>query len=293
MLPSTLTPQLLRQLELLKLKSRRSYLGSRQGGHLSLKRGHGIEFSDYRQYEIGDHPRYIDWNVYARSERIYVKRFQEEEDISILILLDTSASMGTPAGEGKWERARDLAIALSYVGLLQQDTVNIAALGKFFSPQYYGGRAIHHIGNALTELTPSGQVNLVKETLLAVSQIRFPGVAIFISDFLMPRDEIRQCFNLLRAKNLDITALQVLSPSDISPFENLSSLVAVDSETGEEMALSADENVRNQYGALLQDHNQWLEKYLTEAHISHVSLASTKSLDSVLVEDLTATGLLQ
>ena len=69
MLPASFTNEFLRQLELLRLQGRRAFLGTRQGGHLSIKRGHGIEFSDYRNYELGDHPRYIDWGVYARSER--------------------------------------------------------------------------------------------------------------------------------------------------------------------------------------------------------------------------------
>ena len=84
----TFTPAFLRQLELLRLRARRSYLGTRQGGHLSLKRGHGIEFSDYRKYELGDDPRHIDWSAYARSERLYIKRFREEQDLSVLLLLD-------------------------------------------------------------------------------------------------------------------------------------------------------------------------------------------------------------
>ena len=78
----------LKQLELLKINSRRSFLGSRQGGHASIKRGHGIEFSDYRKYVPGDDPRHIDWNVYARTERVYVKRFQEEQDLSVFIFLE-------------------------------------------------------------------------------------------------------------------------------------------------------------------------------------------------------------
>ena len=73
----------LAQLELLRLESRNKFLGSRQGGHLSLKKGHGIEFSDYWQYEIGDNPRYIDWKAYGRTDKLYVKQFQEEQDLLV------------------------------------------------------------------------------------------------------------------------------------------------------------------------------------------------------------------
>ena len=104
MLPEVFTPAILRQLEMLKLSSRRAFLGQRQGAHLSLKRGQGVEFYDYRKYELGDNPRHIDWGLYGRSERIYVKRFREEQSLSVLVLLDSSPSMGVVPVQGisKW-----------------------------------------------------------------------------------------------------------------------------------------------------------------------------------------------
>src|SRR5262245_21429064 len=115
MLPATFTPEFLRNLELFKIKARRAYLGNRQGGHISPKRGHGIEFSDFREYELGDNPRWIDWGVYARTDRLYVRRYQEEQNLSVLVVVDASHSMRTPPEDKKWESARDLALALSYV----------------------------------------------------------------------------------------------------------------------------------------------------------------------------------
>ena len=101
-LPEAFTPEYLRQLELLRIRARRAFLGTKQGGHVSLKRGHGIEFSDFRQYQPGDDPRHIDWSVFARSERLYVKQFQEEQDLTVLLLIDSTASMVTPSNEKKW-----------------------------------------------------------------------------------------------------------------------------------------------------------------------------------------------
>ena len=106
---SIFTPGFFRRLQQLKIKTRRSYLGSRQGSHISKRRGHGLEFSDYRSYVPGDDFRHIDWGVYGRTDRLYVKEFREEQELQVLFLIDTSQSMGFPEAEGKFEFAKDLA----------------------------------------------------------------------------------------------------------------------------------------------------------------------------------------
>ncbi|MCO6429420.1 MAG: DUF58 domain-containing protein [Deltaproteobacteria bacterium] len=293
MLSSTLTPSVLRQLEMLKLNARRAFLGTRQGGHLSIKRGHGIEFSDYRKYELGDHPRYIDWGVYARSDKLYVKRFQEEQDLPVLILLDTSASMATPEEEGKWQRACDVVLALAYISLMQQDAVTVAALGRFITPRLTGASSIHHLSRMLKELEPQGQVDIAPAVHQAVSRIRFPGVAIMVSDFLMDVAVIRESFNFMRAKNLDITALQLLGPSDYMPFDESASIVAVDSETGQEMGLSSSAAARERYASLLSRHLKEVAGYFSEARVQYSVADCTKDFSQYIAQDLAATGLLQ
>ena len=81
MLPALFTPQFLARLETLRIRARRQFLGSRPGGHLSPRRGTGLEFADYRHYTPGDDPRYIDWKLYSRTDRLYIKLFQEEEEL--------------------------------------------------------------------------------------------------------------------------------------------------------------------------------------------------------------------
>lgn len=293
MLPETFTPSYLKQLEMLRLRARRSFLGMKQGTHLSLKRGHGVEFADYRKYELGDNPRHIDWGVYARSEKLYVKTFREEEDMTVLILLDSSASMRTPAGENKWEMARDLALSLAYVSLLQQDQVVMSVLGSFHSPHYSGGRAIHHIGSALASLKPKPAISFLREIQLAVARIRFPGKAILISDFLMPFEDIEAGLLALRSKNLDIAAIQVLSPSDIQPLSQAAEAIAVDSESGQEVELILDDQTRRDYSQLLTEHNDHLEQHLKDQNISFARVVSNSKIGDCVVNDLTAVGLLQ
>ena len=292
MLPNSFTPAFLRQLELLKIRSRRAFLGSRQGGHLSLKRGHGLEFSDYRKYELGDHPRYIDWGLYARSQRLYVKRFQEEQDISVLIILDASASMNIPEEGGKWQRAKEIALALAYVALSQQDNVTLAALGKSAGPIYQGLKSIHHLSDLLGSMKAEGKIDLQRETILAAGRIRFPGIAVFISDFLMPFEELQRAFTFLRSKNLDISAIQILHKSDEDPFHESESYIAVDSESGEEVSLAFEPDLQASYKKHFNNHLHRLSDYCKNNRIAYAKVNSENSVKDIFSENLSYLGLM-
>jgi len=292
MLPEIFTPELLNTLELFHIQAKRAYLGTRQGGHVSIKRGHGIEFSDYRKYELGDNPRHIDWGVYARSDRLYVKRFQEEQDLSVLIVLDTSASMVTPT-TGKWEMARNIGLALAWIALMQQDTVTMAAPGHLVVPRASGARAIHHLGARFSELNVDGRGDFLDSVRQAVNAIRFPGVAIFISDLLMPLADIQAVFNLMRAKNLDITAIQVLSPEDLEPLKGTEEAIVVDSETGEEIPISLAGAQRGEYEFLLEQHNRRLSELFAGGRISFTRVRSDEPLSDVVINNLPRTGLIK
>lgn len=291
--PSTFTTDYLRRLELLRIRSRRTFLGTRQGGHISLKRGHGMEFADYRAYDLGDDPRHIDWGLYGRTEKLYVKRFQEEQDLSVLLLVDGSASMHVPERDGKWAMARDVALSLGYISLMQQDRVTVSVPGVAMSPFYSGGSAFHSMSRFLYSTQSGDQKELVRGVQHAVSRLRFPGVAVIISDFLMPIEDIQSVGNTLRAKNLDILAVQILGPNDIAPFEELDYLIAVDSETGDEVELALTEDVREEYGVRLAEHNHLLREYLAEARIGYALGISNQPVPDFVVNELSKATLLQ
>jgi len=292
-LPPIFTPDFLRQLELLKLRSRRAFLGTRQGGHQSLKRGHGIEFSDFRNYEPGDDPRHIDWSLFARTERLYVKVFQEEQDINVLLLIDASASMLVPERDRKWETARDIALALAYVALLQQDRVTLSVPGIFHSPFYNGGAGVHRLAHDIAGLRLEGGENLLKGVQQAVARLRFPGIAVLLSDFLMPFDQVERLCNVLRAKNLDITAIQVLGANDIKPLEQQTHVLAVDSESGEEIELSLNDDARADYDDLLAEHNARLREYFASARIAYALAPAAEGARDFVIQKLAHTALMQ
>ncbi|WKZ57600.1 MAG: DUF58 domain-containing protein [Bdellovibrionota bacterium] len=289
MLPANFTPAYLRQLELLKIRSRRAFLGSRQGGHVSPKRGHGIEFADYRKYELGDNPRHIDWGVYARSDRVYVKRFQEEQDLSVLVLLDDSASMDTPSGSGKWQRAKDIALSFAYIALMQQDRVCVSIPSSGDQPFSSGPRAIHRIAETLESATVGAQYDFLSSAQRAISRVGFPGVAIFISDLLMPLENTIAILDAMRARNLDITVVQLLGPEDREISEG--AMVAVDSETGEQLEIVVDQRLREEYRALMDSFNARLVDYFHSHSIAYVLCDARQPLTEFVVENLIRTGL--
>lgn len=293
MLPETFTPRFLRQLELFKIHARRTFLGTRQGGHVSPKKGHGIEFSDYRMYQLGDNPRHIDWGVYARSDRLYVKRFQEEQELSVMLLLDTSRSMMTPPAEGKWEYVRDLALSISYIALMEQDSVAIALPGSESSPFVHGGRAIHRLGALLAERPTAQSTNFVRDVQLSLARVRFPGVGIFISDLLFSLDELGAIANSMLARNLDCTVLQVLGPSDLEPWKSAGSGLAADSESGEEIELGFDAGTEAEYTFLLHRHIQEVRHFLHQKRIAFVQIGSNEPLATAMTKHLPRMGLLK
>ena len=136
-LPEEFTPDFLARLEHLRIQTRREFEGLGKGAHLSPRRGSSLEFSDFRHYALGDDFRFIDWGLYGRTDKLYIKLFKEEEDLLTYIFLDASASMGLPEADRKFPMAVATALAFAYVALAQGDRVMVRVLagdGKASTP---------------------------------------------------------------------------------------------------------------------------------------------------------------
>lgn len=296
MLPALFTPDYFKQLEVLQFKTKRAFLGSRQGGHISPRKGHGIEFSDYRKYELGDNPRHIDWGVYGRTDRLYVKRFLEEEDLSVLVLLDASTSMFQPSVAAKWHRARDVALSLSYVALSEHDTVQCCALGHYYSPKMTSLRALHVLAQDLNSLETKERSHedraMTHAMIQAVARIRFPGVAILISDCFVEFHEFEAALNVLRAKNLLITVVQILGPEDLKPLTPGESGRLTDSESGEEIEVAWSEQDAKEYAKGLEMHMSTIKHFCRSAGIQFAQLMPDQDLKDFIVKELPTIGIL-
>jgi len=293
MLPNPFTPAFLTQLETLRLRTRKEFLGSHPGSYSSPRRGTSLEFADYRRYAPGDDLRYLDWGIYARSDRLYVKLFREEVDLFAYIFIDASASMGFPARETKFSPASHLALAFSYVILANHDHVKLHLLQdpSRASPFYRGRRRLTDCVNFATAAMPGGALDLAASLNDHLQRLRRPGKAILISDFLMPAAAYQKGLNLLRSFNLDIAAVQVLSRQEVEPSFPNGSLALVDSESQKEINYNWNSNARRHYQARLAHHNLELKSFCHQSGIHYSLYVNDRDLSDFIFTALPSIGL--
>ncbi len=283
-------PNFYKQLQHLKIHTRRVFLGSRQGGHISLRKGHGLEFADYKQYSMGDDFRNIDWGAFARTDRIYVKQFREEQDLNIQFLLDGSGSMGE---ENKFEFCSKLALALGYVGLTDGDTVSFSILGKKNSPKYSSPKLLGKAEKFLSEITPSGVINFPFEIASAVQRLRTPGKCFVISDFLCDFDKIIEGIKFLIGRNFEVVMFQVLTPNEFNLRLSSDTTKISDAETGEIIDVAFDEKSKREYVKLLAEHIEQIEKFAKKSGVIHVLMSTEENIEEVVLRRLPGLGLLK
>ncbi|HEY3266224.1 MAG TPA: DUF58 domain-containing protein [Armatimonadota bacterium] len=256
-----LSPSELRQLEPLRLASRRSFAGRVRGERLSRNKGISIEFADYRDYSDGDDLRHLDWAILARLDRAAIRTYQDEDDLAVYLALDASASMdfGEPS---KFQHAARLAAAVGFIGLVGSDAVYPLALGHPAAPgRALRGRASHAaLANWVSAWHPTGVNGLAASlTRFAAGSAR-PGMFFCISDGLDPAapDALRA----LAARGHDVVMLQVLSEIELNP-DLEGDLRLLDAETGEAVEITAHSQALRQYAENLAAHNQALEAAAT------------------------------
>ena len=295
MLPEPFTPRFLTQLETLRLHTRKEFLGGHPGSYSSPRRGTSLEFADYRRYSPGDDLRYLDWGIYARSDRLYIKLFREEVDLFAYVFIDASASMLFPSRAEKFLPASHVALALAYVVLANHDRVKLHLLQEpppsSASPFYRGRRRMTDCVEFAASARPAGQLDLAPALGEHLKRLRRPGKAILISDFLMPAPSYQRGLNLLRGFNLDIVAIQVLSRQEVDPPFSNGNLALVDSESQAECQYRWDEAARRNYQARLAHHNSEIRSFCHQSGIHYSLYVTDRDLADFVFATLPAIGL--
>jgi len=237
---------LVRTLEHLSLVSRSRLAGRMAGDRKSPRKGAGIEFADFREYSPGDDLRRVDWNLYARSEKLFLKLFSMDEDRNVTILIDCSRSMsfGSPP---KDLYARRFAAALAYLGLVAMDRVKLVAMadGDIRSLGPLRGRAqFRRVLEWLGTLRSDGGPGLHESTQRFLAAERSPGLALLLSDFLEPGPE--SALRGFAARGFETHVFQVLSPEDVSPTL-AGDLRLVDSESGHSLEVTVSAGLIARY----------------------------------------------
>jgi uncharacterized protein (DUF58 family) len=284
----------LRKLESLALTIRRTTAGQRHGGRRSRRLGAGLEFADHRDYAAGDDLRYLDWNLYGRLGRLALRLFEEDEDLSIDLVIDASASMalGTPP---KLDLALQLGAALAYIGLHNLDRVAVTALGAEGSglPPARGKGRILPILRLLDRVRPVGRTPLTVEVrgLLARRSGRRRGLVVLISDFYDAAGA-RAALEVIRRHRLAAVAIQVSAPDELAPILR-GDLTLRDAETGETRELTVSPKVlaacARRHTALLRD----LEGYCRAQAIPCFAVSSAEPFDALVLRMFRTGGLLR
>ncbi len=248
------------------------------GLHRSPYHGFSVQFSEHRPYTPGDDLRFLDWKVYARRERLYIKRFEEETNLRAYILLDVSGSM---AFGTKWEVARTLAAALAYLLHLQRDAVALWTFpDRVIHPPRTGRLHLQRIFGSLEDLRPEGPPDLAafRESLQAM---RGRSLVIWITDGLMPLPEFLEGVRLSRTARRDVLVFQVLDRDEFRfPFRG--SLRFVDLETGAPVEGVA-EALKAAYVSRLKAHLQNLRDALLSLGVEHTLLSTEEPFLSALL----------
>ncbi len=289
-----LPPETLARLERLTLLSRRALAGQLQGERRSPKRGQSIEFADFRPYTPGDDFRRIDWNAYARLERLFIKLFVEEEDLTVHLLVDTSRSMdwGEP---NKLHFAKQAAAALGYVALHGLDRVTVTAFAPDGAPAprfpaRRGKAAAPALFAFLESLPLSPRTDLGPRLARYAFRAVQRGPALLLSDLLDPT--WRDGLHALAARGFEVTLLHVLSPQERDPDLH-GDLKLRDAESGETLELSADGSTLRRYRQTLAAWEREVAAFCRSRGILHLPVSSDTPLETLLFAHLAARGLVR
>ncbi len=283
----------LARIERLRLNPKRRLTNRSQGEHLTGKGGSSTEFSDYRDYVPGDDVRYVDWNIFSRLHRPYLKLFQFEEEMHIVILVDASSSM---LFDDKLQLAKQLAAAFAVMGLMSMEKVSVFSCNQTgqrpaIFPPCTGRARMKLLFEFLEGLEGGGDfpIDEAVETVLRLHRGR--GIAVLLSDFLT-LGNLQRPLNMLFSSGLEVLGVQILGPSEIDP-EVTGDLRFVDAETSGTLDITSASDLLGIY----QEQRLALESYLADAcrkrNGRFVSVSSRDPLKWILFDLLRRQGWVQ
>jgi uncharacterized protein (DUF58 family) len=286
-----ITPELLRRLEQFQLLAQRRAKSAAKGERRSKARGQSVEFADHRNYVAGDDFRYLDWNLFGRLDRLFLKLYEEERELPVTIFLDASESMtfGTPR---KFDFARQIAAAVGYVALCGFDRVSVRVFPDSTEEAPIRGalRAVRGRKSSLQFFQNIGQLQARGEAAFnealrrGALSARQAGVAIVLSDFLDSAG-YEPGLTALIGRGFQVSAVQILSPEEVNPT-TYGDLRLVDSETGAVQEVTFGKFRLNAYRQTVQNYIQRLREFCQARGVSFFTSTSDASLEKLLLKQL-------
>jgi uncharacterized protein (DUF58 family) len=285
------------RLDAIDVVSRKIFSGKLQGERRSKRRGQSIEFADFRPYVHGDDLRFVDWNIFGRLDRLFLKMFLEEEDLSLILALDTSASMRTGSPD-TFDYARRVAMALAYVGLVNQHRVSLVGFstdGIERASNLRGRRKAADVASWLLAREPSGASGFEPAMRLVGTTRIGRGVMVVLSDFLFA-EGFEKGLNMVAGRGYDVYALQLLAPQVVDPTREgavTGDLLLVDSETGAETEVTVTPELLRIYRERLDRLCGSLRAFCTRRDIVHMVVETSTPVETLMLEYLRRRGLLR
>lgn len=288
-LTSLLTNRDLDRLGRLRINATRRFTNRSRGEHLAAKGGTSTEFCDYRDYSPGDDVRFVDWNIFSRLNRPYLKQFHHEEEMHVAILVDASSSM---LFENKLLMARRLAAAFGVIGLRNQEKVSVTVLRSKTPPARLrpcSGRVSQaKLFKFLEEIEGGGDVPIDQGIEVFLRNHTGRGVAVVVSDFLTAGD-LRRALNLLHSAGLEIFALQVLGPGEIDP-ELSGDVRFVDTESAAHLDITSAGDLLAIYQEYRAAHERMVESLCQQRSGRFVSINAAEPFDRIFFDLLRRKG---
>jgi uncharacterized protein (DUF58 family) len=281
----------LRKLERLTLIANKVRAGAIKGERRSSKRGTSIEFADYRNYVRGDDLRRVDWNIYARLQRPFIKLLEDEEDLAVHLLLDASSSMDWPRSGGrdlhKYLYARRVLAGLAHIALGTGDRVSVTAFRQDQNLRWGPLRGRGHTLNLLTWLEKAhtrGLVNINQAMEdYALRTVR-AGLCIVLTDLMSP-EGYQEGLRALQGRGHEVAVIQILSPDEVDP-EITGDLKLIDVETGVPQEVSIDATMRDLYLQRVEAWRTEINDYCTQRGIHYASVDTSTPWEQLILSEL-------
>lgn len=289
---SLLSAEFMARLDQLDVLSRKLLTGKLKGERRSKRRGQSVEFADYRTYVSGDDLRFIDWNIYARLDRLFLKLFMEEEDLALYILIDVSKSSdyGDP---NKALYMKRVAAALGYIGLVNYNRVSICAVadGVVADTGALRGRTrVARMVDFVSKLQPAGAGNLAEGCHRFALQHRQKGICMVLSDFL-DKGGHENALRYVAGGKYDLFAVHILSPQEIEP-QLVGDLKLRDVEDDDLAEVSITQPLIKQYKANLNAYCLAIKDYLTRRGGTYLFTSTAVPFETLVLNYLRERGLL-
>jgi len=318
-LEDLVSTDLIAKLEPLDISSRKVFFGKAKGERRSKKRGESVEFSDHRPYVTGDDTRHIDWNIFGRLDKLFLKLFLEEEDLSLHVVIDCSES--SDCGEpSKFQFMQRAAMAISYVGLVNLNRVSATSMGGYVETPASAGddaagggegrvaaglgqdvsssirdlrgrRRVHDLSRWLCGLRPAGSFSFREAAERIVMSRRGKGVMLVFSDFFF-KDGFEVGLKLLVGRGYDVYCIQVLSPQEVDP-PLTGDLRLKDVEDGDFAEVTISAPLLKRYKANLAAYCESLREFCSRRDMNLLTVKSDTPIDTLMLDYLRKRGVVK